>query len=189
MQSKFARVALITMLGLGAQHTAQAKPHFDVPKPPTGQKPVWQKQTLHNQGGVCLTASKLYAIPSSYIKLKRGRPQTVIQAHSKLYAMFEGSCESRCARRGEASCTVSRQDREIIVTSNVSYESRSWDNGCYDPNRTCTPKICELPKLEPGEYTLRYGENHIDFKVPGELPPFKNCMHDARPSIGEPVAE
>jgi hypothetical protein len=163
--------AFVAVFALSTQLAAHAAPAKKA------SKEKWVKHDFHNMRGVCLTSAKLYAIPSAYIKLRRGRYPTKMKPGSPLYVMFEGTCENRCQRRGKASCTVERKDHDIIVSLDGSYEAQPYEEtGCYARDSVCTPKVCALPKLEAGAYTLRYGENWLDFSVPGELPQHDNCL-------------
>jgi hypothetical protein len=143
--------------------------------PAAKQTSGWTKLEEQDRGPLCLSRERP-SDPRLYVNRAWGqRAALQVEEGDALYLVFRGVCLNSCERNGQVACTVERAGSRLVARLAASFEQTN-KGPCTDHSQ-CEPTVCRLPALEAGSYTLQYGPDSRELKVPGELKPA--CMPGA----------
>lgn len=81
-----------------------------------------------------------------------------------LAVVITSPCVSACAENVSAGCDVDARGGEITVRSHFAYDEPA--GACIALCGSLKAR-CALPRLAPGRYTLRHGDDTRQLEVPG----------------------
>jgi hypothetical protein len=129
----------------------------------------WTHFSVKNEVPLCVIAD--YEEYAKTPLLKDVKRVVKLKAYEPVvFALYTAGCASKeCIDRPGMQCWAELEGQTITVESRY--------NGEQHTGVTCTKDCesvtaaCDTPNLDPGTYTLRYGDTTTTFKVPGTLRP------------------
>lgn len=136
------------------------------PDPVGYPKPGWSKQTLDDTLPLCVFSDAEAREAAQFIE--QVKSPKLAANHSLVFGAFAPHCiNEACDDLATLQCSVRREGTTLTVTAHY-WAYHKEGSSCSEECAEITA-ACETPPLEPGKYTVRYGNETYSLQVPSRL--------------------